>query len=65
MKNNIILLLIDSMNNTHIKESTIELTPFMNKLKKEGVASALNLLKNNFENRFETSLSCIEKFPKQ
>ena len=30
---NIILLLIDSMNNSHIKESPIELTPFLNKLK--------------------------------
>lgn len=33
------------------------------KLKKEGITSALNLLKNNFENRFETSLSSIQKFP--
>lgn len=33
------------------------------KLKKEGIENALNLLKNNFENRFETSLSSIEKFP--
>lgn len=37
MKNNIILLLIDSMNNSHIKDSEIELTPFLNKLKKEGL----------------------------
>ena len=35
--NNIILLLIDSMNNTHIKDSSIELTPFLNYLKKNGV----------------------------
>ena len=34
---NIILLLIDSMNNSHIKESPIELTPFLNKLKEKGV----------------------------
>ena len=33
------------------------------KLKKEGIENALNLLKNNFENRFETSLSSIKKFP--
>lgn len=33
------------------------------KLKKEGVDSALSLLKSNFENRFETSLSSIQKFP--
>ena len=35
------------------------------KLKKEGIENALDLLKSNFENRFETSLSSIEKFPKQ
>lgn len=37
MRKNIILLLIDSMNNSHIKESSIELTPFINSLKKQGV----------------------------
>ena len=37
MKKNIILLLIDSMNNSRIKESSIELTPFINSLKKQGV----------------------------
>lgn len=56
-------------NLTHACLRLIAQTPYENlknlKLKKEGVASALNLLKNNFENRFETSLSCIEKFPKQ
>lgn len=35
--NNIVLLLIDSMNNSHIKDSSIELTPFLNTLKNKGV----------------------------
>lgn len=37
--NNILMLVIDSMNNTHIKESKIELTPFLNSLKEKGVYS--------------------------
>ena len=37
MSNNIILLLIDSMNNTRIKDSEVELTPFINSLKKKGM----------------------------
>lgn len=35
--NNIVLLLIDSMNYSHMKESPVELTPFINELKQKGV----------------------------
>ena len=37
MQKNYLLFIIDSLNYSHVKESKIELMPFMEQLKREGV----------------------------